>query len=92
MSTLKGQAEAGLGRLLLSGAAGVAAVFTLGIAWRVGLALLLGFSEGNVGLVITTGLLPFVVKAVVELLIAVALIESMRGLRWRLGRSSPGGD
>ena len=76
VSTLKGRSQpASLVRLLAAGAAGMVAILTLGVAGRVPA---LG---GNVGLALRTGLLPFVGKSVVELLLAVSLVRSLRGMR-----------
>ncbi len=67
-------------RLLAAGTAGMVAILALGVAGRVPA---LG---GDVGLAIRTGLLPFVGKSVVELLLAVSLVTSLRGMR----RAFPG--
>lgn len=82
VSALKGKRDAGSARLLLAGAVGVAAIFALGIAWRL-LARLIGLAGGDLWLAVTTGLVPFVGKAVVELLLAVTLVGSIRRLRIR---------
>ncbi len=83
ISAVKGGREAGFGRLLAAGSGGVLAVFTLGIAWRVLLAYSFGLLDGGVWIAVSTGLMPFAPKAVVELLIAVTLVVSVRGLRSR---------
>ena len=67
-------------RLLAAGAAGMVVILAFGVAGRVPA---LG---GDVGLAIQTGLLPFVGKSVVELLLAVSLVTSLRGMR----RAFPG--
>jgi biotin transport system substrate-specific component len=81
VSVLKGPQGAGPGRLFAAGAAGTLAVFAVGAAWRVFLAFLFGFQGGDVWLAAATGLLPFVPKAVVELIGAVMLVTSFRGIR-----------
>jgi biotin transport system substrate-specific component len=77
ISVLKGGPRAGVFRLLLVGAAGAAVVLLLGVAWR---AVLFG---GDMWLSMKTGLLPFVPKAVVEVLLAVTLATVIRSLRPR---------
>lgn len=86
VSTLKGDRNASFGRLLAAGAAGVVAVFVLGIAWRVLLVLLLDRLDGGVWIAVTSGLVPFVGKAFIELLLAVMLVVAVRGGLIRGGR------
>ncbi|UCC29905.1 MAG: biotin transporter BioY [Phycisphaerales bacterium] len=84
ISALKGGHGAGFGRLLPVGAAGLLVIFASGIAWRAGLAFFLGLFGGEVWLAVSTGLIPFLAKSVVELLVAVTLVVSVR--RPRSGR------
>ena len=81
VSVLKGSQGARLGRLLAAGAVGTFAVFAVGTAWRACLALLFGFHGGDFWLAASTGLLPFLPKAVVELIGAAMLVTSFRGMR-----------
>ena len=75
VSRTRGGSDAGVGRLLCSGAFGVGLVFAFGVAWRV---LWLG---GNIGFAMATGFVPFVAKATIELCLAVAIVVTVRGLR-----------
>ncbi|MGB2985120.1 MAG: biotin transporter BioY [Phycisphaerae bacterium] len=81
VSSLKGASDAGFGRLLAAGAVGTLAVFALGIVWRIALAWLLGLCEGDVWIAVTTGLAPFFVKTVIEVFLAAALVNVVRGRR-----------
>lgn len=81
VSVMTGGRQAGFGRLLAAGAAGMCVVFVLGIAWRILLVTIWGWFEGNVGMAIVTGLAPFAIKAVVELLLAATLVHCLRQ-RW----------
>lgn len=84
VSTLKGRSQpVSIVRLVAAGAAGMVAILTLGVAGRVPA---LG---GDVGLALRTGLLPFVEKSVVELLLAVSLVTSLRGMRRSLSGTAP---
>lgn len=62
-----------LGRLALAGAAGMAVLFCFGVGWRF---VWLG---GNWSLAVSTGLLPFLFKALVQVAFAVALVRTVRG-------------
>lgn len=73
ISVLRGGRDAGVGRLLLVGALGMMAIFACGLLWRV------VFFGGGVTLALVTGLAPFVMKAVVQLGLAVALVIAVRG-------------
>jgi biotin transport system substrate-specific component len=77
ISALKGGPRAGVFRLFLVGAAAAAVVLLPGVAWR---AALFG---GDMWLSVKTGLLPFVPKAVVEVLLAVTLATAIRSLQRR---------
>jgi len=80
---LKGPREASLVRLLVAGAAGTAAVFICGIAWRAWLAVFIGFLGGDIWLVFVTGVVPFLPKAAVEIGCAAALAKIWRGRDWQ---------
>jgi biotin transport system substrate-specific component len=84
VSVLRGGRRASYTRLLLAGAAGTAAIFALGIMWPGRIA----FYGGNVSVAIITGVVPFAVKAVVQLFLAVTLVVSIRGLRGGRKRSA----
>ena len=78
-SVLRGS-NCGAIRLMAAAGVGTASVLAIGVAWRV---LMLG---GNVGLALSTGLAPFVGKALVELLLAVTLVAAAGRLGvWRGG-------
>ncbi|MEK7731830.1 MAG: hypothetical protein AAB363_08230, partial [Planctomycetota bacterium] len=62
-----------------AGAVGVVAVFVCGIGWRI------AWLAGDWRLALQTGLLPFALKAMVELCLAVALVLSIR--RWQARRA-----
>lgn len=81
VSVLKGGREAGLGRLLAVSAVGSLVILALGAIWRLVLAYVWGLFGGNAGLAVTTGLMPFLAKAVVEIFLAVTLAVSIRGPR-----------
>jgi biotin transport system substrate-specific component len=72
VSALTRDCRAGFIRLAVASAIGMVCVFALGIAWRT------VFFGGDLFLAIQTGLLPFVVKAVVEVGLAAAVAD-----RWR---------
>jgi len=78
VSVLKGGGEAGFARLLAAGAVGTVAVFAVGVGWRV------VWFGGDARFAVVTGLTPFVVKAVVELLFAVILVSMVRARRCTL--------
>ncbi len=86
VSVLKGDGRGTLGRLVAAGAVGTLAIFALGTTWRLILAGLCGWFSGDVALAVTTGLMPFLAKAVVELFIAVMLVVSVSGLRYNRRR------
>jgi len=75
VARLKGGPASGWGRLVAAGAAGTVAVLLCGVVWRI---VYLG---GRVDLALLTGLVPFVLKAAVQLGVAVSLVVSLRGLR-----------
>ena len=75
MSVLRGRGDTGVSRLFGAGAVGVAVVFVFGIGWRI------AWLAGDWRLALLTGLLPFALKAMVELCLAVALVLSIR--RWQ---------
>ncbi len=75
VSRTRGGRDAGVGRLLCSGAFGVGSVFAFGVGWRV------LWQGGNVGFAMATGFVPFVAKATIELCLAVAIVVTVRRLR-----------
>ena len=81
VSTLRGRGRAGWWRLLASGAAGTVVVFAFGVLWRIVLFRGAGPWAGDVTLAVITGVAPFVLKAMLELLFAVTLAVSVRN--WR---------
>ena len=86
VSILKGDERAGVVRLIGAGAAGTLAIFTCGLLWRV---TGVGLFGGDVLLAVATGIVPFAIKAVVQLGVAVSLVLSIRELPWhRDGRRS----
>ncbi len=78
IARLKGAGRPTTSRLVLAGAVGTVVVFAMGITWRLALVTLLGRGEQVASLAITTGLVPFVGKALVEVLLAVACVQSIR--------------
>ncbi len=83
VSVCRGSGHAGFGRLLAAGAVGLVVLFALGVGWRI---VWLG---GDVGLALATGLFPFAAKALVELLLAVAI--TVKSPRCRGTGAWPGG-
>lgn len=77
LSVSSGGRHAGVFRLLLSGVSAAVIILTLGVAWRT------VWFGGDLWLSVTTGLVPFAPKAVVEVLLAVTAVSVMR----RRGRS-----
>lgn len=77
VSNLRGGRAAGVGRLLLAGVTGVASVLVPGVLWHA------AFVGGDVWLSVDMALVPFVPKAVVELLLAVTLVTSAHRTRRR---------
>jgi len=82
MSVLRGRADAGVSRIIWAGTVGVAVVFVCGIGWRI------AWLAGDWRLALQTGLLPFALKAMVELCLAVALVLSIRRCQGR-GDTNP---
>lgn len=78
VSLLKGDGNARFGRILSVALLGTGAVFTLGLAWRVGLAGIVG---GDVVLALSTGAVPFVVKGAIETLLVASMVSATRALR-----------
>ncbi len=74
IAALRGDRNAGMVRLLLAGAAGTMAIFACGLLWRT------VFFGGNLGFALVTGFVPFALKAVVQLGVAVAFVRVVRGL------------
>ena len=79
MSVLRGRGDSSVSRLFGAGTVGVVVIFVCGIGWRI------AWLAGDWRLALQTGLLPFVLKAMAELCLAVALVLSVR--RWQGRRS-----
>ncbi len=75
MGILRGRNDSGVSRLLAAGSVGVVVVFVCGIGWRM---IWLG---GDWRLALQTGLLPFALKAIVELCLAVAVVLTIHRCR-----------
>jgi len=75
MGVVRGRSGAGVSRLMAAGFVGVVVVFVCGIGWRT------VWLAGEWRLALLTGLLPFAIKAMVELCLAVALVVTVR--RWQ---------
>jgi len=75
MSVLRRRGDTGVSRLFVAGAVGVVVVFVCGIAWRI------VWLAGDWRLALVTGLMPFALKAMLELCLAVALVLPIR--RWQ---------
>jgi biotin transport system substrate-specific component len=80
VGTIAGDRGAGVARLVLAGILGFASVFLLGIGWRVVLVLAFGAFDGRLSWVIVSGTAPFLVKAAIEILLAVALVVRIRAI------------
>lgn len=79
MGILCGRGNSGAWRMLVAGAAGIALVFVCGVGWRI------AWLAGDWRMAFQTGLIPFAVKATLELCLAVTLVMTVR--RWRERRS-----
>ena len=77
-SLLRGADTAGFWRLVVAGAVGMLAMFALGIAWRTVCLV------GDLRLAVMTGLAPFAVKAVVELLLTATIAHRYWSFRRRI--------
>jgi|CXWL01.1.fsa_nt_gi biotin transport system substrate-specific component len=72
ISVLRGRQQASVGRLLFSGATGLSVLFAFGLAWRFVYATIFWL---DTGFTVSSGLIPFLPKAIVELLLAVSLTK-----------------
>lgn len=81
VATVVRSPQSGFGRLIVAGSLGLLSIFALGLAWRIALAQSLGWFDGRVGLAVSTGVMPFVLKGVVELLLAAGVATRIRALR-----------
>lgn len=72
ISLLRGRQRASVGRLLIAGFAGLAVLFAFGLAWRYVYAMISGVDAGAL---LAAGVVPFIPKAIVELLLAVTLTK-----------------
>lgn len=75
ISLIRGPKAAGIGRMAFAGLAGFVVLFAFGLAWRLVYARIFGL---DANFMIASGLFPFVPKAVVEVLLAVALVRVVR--------------
>lgn len=75
VSKLRGGPAAGFVRLSAAAATGLLCILTLGVLWRT------AFFGGNFGLAFSTGFLPFVIKAGVEILLSASIASRVRRLR-----------
>ncbi len=64
-----------LGRLVLAGLSATAVLFCFGVGWR------LVWLGGSLGLAVSTGLVPFLIKDLVQVAFAVVLIRTIRARR-----------
>lgn len=83
ISWLRGRSDGSYVRLLFAGAVGTGIVFVLGLAWPI------AFFDQDLATVVHLGLVPFAVKAVVELFLAVTLVVTGRRVGRDLGRRWP---
>lgn len=74
ISLIKGNCRAGTTRLFLAGMAGTIAMFGIGFLW------LIPWCGGNLSIAFSQGVLPFIPKAVIQLVFAVMAVVSIRGL------------
>lgn len=81
VSTLSSDGKAGFARLFAAGTAGFVVIFAMGAAWRAWLVLGFGALNDHLWTAIAAGVIPFLLKAVVELLLAVTLAMRLRGAR-----------
>jgi len=79
ISLLRGQSSS-LSRLVTAGLAGLGVLFACGLAWRMAYAIILGLDAGSL---LAAGVVPFVPKAVVELLLAVSITKVAQGAQSR---------
>jgi biotin transport system substrate-specific component len=77
VSLICGSGRASVLRMLVAGAVGTIVIFGLGVMWPARLAVY----GGNLTAAAVTGIVPFAAKAVVQLLLAVAVVVSVRGRR-----------
>lgn len=74
VSMMKGQERPGVFRLFVAGVVGTMTIFTIGVVW------LLPWCGGNINVALSSGVLPFIPKAIVQLIFAVTMVVSVRGL------------
>ena len=84
VSLVSGSKSASVARMIGAGLCGMSIVFGMGVAWRVVLLPVFGVGQEHAGLAVATGIVPFVGKAVVELMLAVVCFRSVG--HWRSGR------
>lgn len=74
VSVTRGTVRAGVVRLFIAGLVGTMAMFTIGVVW------LLPWYGGNIYVALSSGVVPFIPKAIVQLIFAVTMVVSVRGL------------
>ena len=79
VSVLKGSGDARVLRMVAASAGGMLVLFAVGVGWRI------VWLSGDIRLAILTGLVPFAVKASVQVLLAPTLVATTRRLLGRRG-------
>lgn len=74
IARLRGPREAGVGRIALVGMLGTAIIFIAGSLWR------LPWTGGAWSVVVATSIVPFAVKAALQLFVVVSLVVAVRGV------------
>jgi len=82
ISLLRGPRNASAIRLVFAGLTGLTSLFACGLAWRYVFAMMFGLDAGYA---VSSGLFPFLPKAIVELLLAVAIVRVLPGPAGALG-------
>lgn len=75
VARLRGGQSASFVRLSAAAATGLLCILTLGVLWRT------AFFGGNFGLAFSTGFMPFVIKAGVEILLSASIASRLRRLQ-----------
>lgn len=75
ISLIRGSRQASVVRLSFAGLAGLCVLFAFGLAWRYVYAMISGLDAGPL---LAAGVVPFVPKAIVELLLAVSLTKVLQ--------------
>lgn len=80
VAALSSDCGVGFARLFFAGAVGFVVIFAMGAAWRASLVLCFGELDGRLWPAIAAGVIPFLVKAVIELCLAVTVATRIRGV------------